>query len=232
MDIPAHGGTIACASVSAWCGVRAASKSFMKPAILSTGVLVLLTLFMQAQQPAAMPLPTVTARTDSSAKRTTTEKSGYTRIKEENRTLGVAVNVRFFAVPPFPYEVQAFFIAKDNTTRARTIFDAAAETSQNLAADFAFESSPLTGTTKSWTSIPISGTYSGTTSYGQSVMGNFQGSATSYSKTAGSNIEGWIVRVVAQGKVLRVDSNQQALKGLAEKQATEFDAAAGKIRKR
>jgi hypothetical protein len=57
-------------------------------------------------------------------------------------------------------------------------------------------------------SIPFSGVYSDSGGGG----GTFSGVAVDSATTLGSKIEGWIVRLVAQGKVIRTESNQPALK--------------------
>ena len=57
--------------------------------------------------------------------------------------------------------------------------------------------------------------------------GTLTGVATSSSQTLSNKIEGWVVRVVNRGKVVRTESNQPGLKDVS----AELDQAAGAIAK-
>jgi hypothetical protein len=186
----------------------------------------------QAQQPAPMPVPNLTAKTSAASNKITRTNSGTERTAQSNRSIGVSVNVSFFTQPPAPYDVQCFFIAKDDSTGERYIFDADKATSQDKVAGFQFDSQSLAGGSKTWTSVPFSGTFSGSATDGTSVTGRFNGASSASSMTLGSKIEGWIVRVVGpDGKVVRMESNQPALKEMATRLGPALDKAATKIEK-
>ena len=185
---------------------------------------------IQAQQPVNY-VPTVTATTSSVSKRTVTTGTVYSGKAQAVRSTGVDVAISFFAAPPEAYDVQCFFLAKDEATKERYIFDIGVQQAQGRFANVSFASVPLTGTTKSWVVIPFAGTFSGTVydpkarGVSPTVDGTFSGSSGTASQKQGSKIDGWVVRVVYQGKVLRVDSNQAALSEIATKDAAVFDKA-------
>ena len=187
---------------------------------------------IQAQQPVNY-VPTVTATTSSVSKRTVTTGTVYSGKAQAVRSTGVDVAISFFAAPPEAYDVQCFFLAKDEATKERYIFDIGVQQAQGRFANVSFASVPLTGTTKSWVVIPFAGTFSGTVTDSDprargatsTVDGTFSGSSGTASRVQGSKIDGWVVRVVYQGKVLRVDSNQAALSEIAKKDAAVFDKA-------
>jgi hypothetical protein len=72
-----------------------------------------------------------------------------------------------------------------------------------------FDAPPLEGSGSRWISIPVTGY----TSDGES----FSGTAMASERISGSTVFGWIVRLVSQGDVIRIDSNQPGLKSLDPK---------------
>lgn len=194
----------------------------MKPTLL----FLLTAVLSYGQQPRSMPVPNVTARTNTASKHIERSNFGTTKTAQDIRGLTVSVNVSFFSAPPAPYDVQCFFIAKNGQTRS--IFSAVKSTSQALSSAYEFGSDKLAGATREWTAIPFSGTYTTTFEGGDTVNGNFSVLSTSSAYTPGSKFDGWIVRVVAGGKVLKIDSNQPTLLDLATKWAPSLDAAAQK----
>lgn len=176
---------------------------------------------VQGQQPeATLPNFTLVAKTGAAANRIA-RTGGNERTMQSIRTTSVDVNITFFAVPAVPYDVQCFFIAKSETTGQEFIFDALAETSREKNFVNTFASKPVDGGSKSWVSVPFSAV-----SAGGSVV---SGTAVGSSEKLGNKIEGWIVRVVAAGRVVRVESNQPTLKEDAEKLARALDKAAASI---
>ena len=178
----------------------------------------------------AMPIPTLAARTNSAGKRITRGGTATNRYQQDTRAMSVSAAVSFFNPPPADYDVQCFFIAREERGAGLWIFDAASETSRAKASQFEFTSEPISGTARTWTSLPFSGTFSATTTNGEGVQGSFSGQANSSTEVRGSKIEGWIVRVVSGGKVLRTESNQPRLRELAASNAKALDAAATHIK--
>jgi hypothetical protein len=164
----------------------------------------------------------LTAQTNKASKQIQITQSSNTRTEQEVRTESVKVNVHFFGAPKSPYEVQCFFISKNEASLAQTIYDAVSISAQKPDLNYQFVSLPLSGGSRRFTAVPLVGVYSD----GSTVTGTY---ATS-SATTGSKIEGWIVRVCVQGHAVRVESNQPSLKDLAYKISDQLDAAAAKIK--
>ena len=80
--------------------------------------------------------------------------------------------------------------------------------------------------------MKYSSSVTGNTGAGYGVVGTTTQTTVNASKTKGNVIEGWIVRVVAQGRVLRMESNQPALCQAASEMAASLNEAAAKIEKK
>jgi hypothetical protein len=167
-------------------------------------------------------LPQLAAKTSSNRRHIGISQSGFTRTEQDTRTMSVDVTCRFFEVPQIPYEVQCFFVARDEASRQRSIFDAVVGQSQETNVAWRFESQPLAGGTRRFTSVPFTSTI-------QRPDGSVEthyGTDDSQTTTTGNRIEGWIVRVVARGHVLGVQSNQPSLMEMASRFGGQLDAAA------
>ena len=141
--------------------------------------------------------------------------------KEVSRAGAVKVVLRSFSKPKSPYEVQCFFSAKD-AERNRYIFDVKKTASSETFDEMSFFSRELFGGSEKidqrpiYHSGPTGGGYSRTT-----VLPVF------LTKTvAGSSFEGWIVRVLSAGKVVRLEASLPELKSFAEKNPAIFDRVA------
>lgn len=141
--------------------------------------------------------------------------------KEVSRAGAVKVVLRSFSKPKTPYEVQCFFSAKD-AEKNRYIFDVKKTTSSETFDEMQFSSRELFGGSEKvdqrpiYHSGPTGGGYSRTT-----VVPVF------LTKTvAGSSFEGWIVRVLSAGKIVRLDASLPELKSFAEKNPAVFDRVA------
>lgn len=164
----------------------------------------------------------LTAQTNKASKQIQITQSNNTRTEQDVRTQSVKVNVHFFGTPKSPYEVQCFFISKNEASLAQTIYDAISISAQKPDLNYQFVSLALSGGSRRFTAVPLMGVYSdGST---------FTGTYATSSATTGSKIEGWIVRVCVQGHAVRVESNQPSLKNLAYKISDQLDAAAAKLK--
>ena len=184
------------------------------------------------QQPVRMEVPAVTAKTQLASKGIAITHSGYTRTEQEGRQMSVKVEVRFFHAPPAPYELQCFFISKNEATHDMQVFDEMKKTAQGQVFEWEFMSTPIAGATRKYTSTPFSGSWVGIGSDGSVTGGGtYGGTHDKYSETSGYKIVGWVVRVVGGGQVLRVESNQPSLQQTAETDAMskEFNAIAATL---
>lgn len=171
-------------------------------------------------------VPSITARTDNVGRKTVKSGMGTTSREEQDiRTLGVRVQLRSFAIPKQPYDVQCFFIARSQSTKSNYIYDVQRQQSAGQEGVHQFQAPAITGTSRKWVALPVSGTYTGTSSTGGMDRGTFTGSATYSQSVPGSKFYGWLIRVVSQGKVVRIETNQAPLKALAEANPAMFDAA-------
>jgi|GEM_PF-2679258 len=166
----------------------------------------------------APDVPNVTARTVQRGKRQYRSGSGTSvQTTTTIRSQGLEVAVSFFRNPSAPYEVECFFIARNEASNERFIYDAQVTRSQSARTTFEFYAPPLTGTIRRSVSIPISGT----TGYGHPFTGTlYQSGSVSGSKTVG-----WVVRIISRGQVVRIESNQSYLRDQAKDNPTFFDAA-------
>ncbi len=138
------------------------------------------------------------------------------------RTMAAEVELFFFDPPRQEYTVECFFIGIDDQSRESFLFGASAEKSQQQRATFNFESPPLGGTVRRSVGLALRGRSAGPPPEG--AEGSFfehlyDGAATS------ARVQGWVVRVISNGEVVRLDSNQAPLKQFAERHPEIFDQA-------
>jgi hypothetical protein len=169
--------------------------------------------------------PEVTAMTNLASRQIAELQTGSTRVEQDKRIYSVNVNCHFLSDPEEPYEVQCFFIARPEGTTGRSIFDAVAKTAHGANANFIFTSQPLAGTKRTFRSVP----FTTTSLYSNGSIGTSVGVSSSYSEVKGQKVDGWIVRVVAQGRVLSVKSNQPPLAELAAHLQSQLDAVIAKV---
>ena len=116
-------------------------------------------------------------------------------------------------------------MAKNETTRSRYIFNVIGEESKKPTFADEIHSGTLLGSKMDWTGIPLSLPAAVPEDGGTFV----DRKSVEPDTKLGSKIEGWVLRVVYQGRVLKVDSNQPFLAELANRLPKVFDeAAAGK----
>jgi hypothetical protein len=80
--------------------------------------------------------------------------------------------------------------------------------------------------------VPFSSSWVGIASDGSvAAVGGSYGTRDKYEETTGSKIVGWVVRIVGQGEVLRVESNQPSLQETAQSDAMtkQFNAIAATL---
>jgi hypothetical protein len=167
--------------------------------------------------------PFLTTRTATAGRKDVTSRGAGWSEKQAVRSMGVSVEYRFLQKPEIPYEAQCFFVAKDEANKQRYIYDCYIAPISNAFGSIEFNAQPLMGSGKRVFSIP----FSGTTTSGQYVSGTLSSS----SDISGSKVEGWIVRVVSNGTILNIESNQYGLKTLAQDNPDILDAMAKAARK-
>jgi hypothetical protein len=123
-----------------------------------------------------------------------------------------------------PYEVQCFFIAKDKS-QSRYIYDAIKFHSITQFDEVNVFARDLFGGTKT-TDISVS-PISGITSQGDYFYGTDTVVLTS--TKPGSQVEGWIVRVLSRGQVVRFEASLSDLKTFAEWESASLDKAANSV---
>jgi hypothetical protein len=138
--------------------------------------------------------------------------------------MSVTVSVQFFSPPPGPFDVQCFFMAKNETTRSRYIFNVVSTESKKPVFSDEIHSGTLLASKTDWIGIPFSLPSSVPEDGGNLV--DASGKSVESETKLGSKIEGWILRVVYQGHILKVDSNQPHLAELANRLPKLFDKAA------
>lgn len=136
------------------------------------------------------------------------------------RIVAVKVQVRSSSKPKAPYEVQCFFTATDPAHK-RYIYDAV-----------------KTPSDKQWDELVV---------YARDLFGGSQtveqGTVTTQTATEtlttsviltttvpGARLEGWIVRVISGGHVVRLEASLHNLKDFAEKEAALLDKIAAEIK--
>lgn len=171
-------------------------------------------------------IPTIDARTANSGRKTIKSGGGTSSRQEQDvRSLGVSVDLRSSNPPKQPYDVQCFFLALSTSDKQKYIYDVQCKKSSMQKDTLQFQAPNIQGASRQWTVVPVSGTFTGTAPNGAQVKGNVSGNIVNSSKTSGSKFYGWLVRVVSQGKVVRIESNQAPLKAIAEKNPEVFDKA-------
>ena len=184
------------------------------------------------QQPVRMEVPAVTAKTNLASKSIGITRSGYSRTEQDSRQMSVNVEVRFFHAPSAPYELQCFFISKNEYTKKMQVFDGMRKTAQGQVFTWQFMSQPIAGSTRKFTSVPFLSSWAAVGPHGAAaVAGGIYATNDSYSERSGYKIEGWVVRIVGQGNVLRVESNQPALQQIAQsdEMTRQLDAIAARL---
>ena len=138
------------------------------------------------------------------------------RVREVTRNQCVDAKIFFTSGPTARYAIQCFFVARDEKSKNIFVYDAQSKDVEGKG-NYIFQAPSLTGTVNRSRFLFVDGT----TMTGESVTGTLYFS----SSVAGAKIYGWLVRVISDGKVLKVETNQPALKSLVEKNLAIFDAA-------
>lgn len=138
------------------------------------------------------------------------------------RTMAAEAEVFFFNPPSQDYTVECFFVAIDDQSRDTFLFGASRETSSEQRATFSFESPPLGGTVRRSVGLALRGRSQGRPPEGsEGFMFDhlYDGAATS------ARVQGWVIRVISNGEVVRLESNQGPLKLFAERHPEILDQA-------
>lgn len=158
--------------------------------------------------------------------------TGYNQSKQSKnvtRAGAVKVVLRSFSKPKAPFEVQCFFSAKDPENK-RYIFDVKKTTSSETFDEMEFFSRELFGGSE--TVDRSTRTVNGVQSlpYGGAASTTYSVPVFLTTTVTGSDFEGWIVRVISAGKVVRSDASLQELKTLAERTPEVFDKVAAEMK--
>jgi hypothetical protein len=143
------------------------------------------------------------------------------------RVAAVKVQLRSFSVPAEPYEVQCFFVAK-GPDRQRYVYDAVKTTSKLQYDEINIFSRDLFGGSVSFQKTTSGGSYFGVDANGLQQEGALTTSQSELATKPGSKIEGWIVRVLSGGKVIRTEASLHELKEFASKSGAELDGIASR----
>jgi hypothetical protein len=143
--------------------------------------------------------------------------------RSTNRVVAVKVRLSSFSKPKEPYEVQCFFIAKE-PSQGRYIYDTKKMISSQQSEEFDVYARELFGGSQSVQSA--SSTRSSGGSFGGGNATRVTTTNRMASSSSGSKSEGWIVRVLSGGKVVRMEASLQELKSFAEKESAQLDARA------
>ena len=175
-------------------------------------------------------LPMVTAATLSSGKKgvTTITSDGFIE-GHVGQSIGVSVKWRYFRAPTEPCELQCFFVAKHDSNKARYVYDVATRQTTEIGGEVQFLAQPLLSSGLKWADIPFAGTITGSN---PTKTARIDGTLTLTSAVPGSKLEGWIVRAVSGGQVVRIISNQSHLESLAKEIPEKLDAIAAKRKKK
>ena len=178
------------------------------------GIVCAITMTARAQN--RPDIPFISARTDNWGKSTVrgTDSAGWQE-SQDMSALGVRVELKSFRSPQQPYDVQCFFIARKDVDKSEYIYNVQRRASSAQFDVVVFQAPPLKGHGQRTLFIPVIGPTSGVALLTQGAQG--------------SRFYGWIIRVVSQGMVVRVDSNQPTLKFLAGSAASTFDAAVRRV---
>jgi hypothetical protein len=143
--------------------------------------------------------------------------------------LAVTVQLRTLGKPQGePYEVQCFFVAKDKV-KTRYIYDIVKFHSSARFDEVNVFARDLFGGTKTVDLGVSNDSISGTTSYGDFFHGTLTREVVLTTTKPGSQIEGWIVRVLSGGQVVRFETSLSELKTFAEWKSALLDAAANSV---
>lgn len=152
------------------------------------------------------------------------------------RSFGIAGKVRFTHVPPASYLIECFFVCKSPIGTDRYIIKTEVFRKDGYEAQFQSTVPNFNGDdTAERVIIPAAQTSSNLSSFAKPVSkpeptlapGATPAPTPQLPQTPrGAKYEGWIVRVTADGQILRVDSNQPELATLARTQQDIFDTAA------
>lgn len=153
----------------------------------------------------------------------------YSQSKDVSRSGAVKVVLRSFAEPRAPYEVQCFFSAKDRQ-KNRYIFDVKKTTSSATFDEMQFFSRDLFGGSETVDQRITTGRSYQTTPYGGGYSTNVPVAVLLTKVVPGSSFEGWIVRVISAGKVVRMEASLQELKQIADKEAAVLDQLAAEAK--
>jgi len=205
-------------------------KSHLRTLLLT---IVAASLPAEAQQPQVPTLTAISLQRGNAISRSSSARyvggvSSTTVSKDTSRIAAVKVTLRSFSAPKTPYEVQCFFCAK-SFTKTRYIFDAKKVLSSALFDEINIFGRDLFGGAQTIAKASASQPITGTTQYGEEVSGTLETTVRLTTTTSGSTIEGWIVRVISEGKVVRMDASLQELKVLAERESALLDGVAAQI---
>lgn len=145
--------------------------------------------------------------------------------KETTRVAAIRVKVSAFSKPTEPYEVQCFFFAKD-PGRRRFIYDVQRFQSEQALADFAVYARDLFGGSQTVTQSTRYVTLTEVTTQGSVETKTVPVTDTQVSTTRGNNREGWVVRVLSNGRLARMTSSLAQLQQFAEKESALLDKLA------
>ena len=194
------------------------AKLIVKSAIKH--LLIFALLFRPASGWCELMHPFITARTDLTGKNEVQRKGADYVETQTVRSISVYVEYRFLQKPTAEYEAQCFFVAKNESSKQWYIYETHAARFSDMYGTLRFKAQPLLGSGQRVTSIP----FTGTTWSGQPVKGRLH-SSTSFT---GSKVAGWVVRIVIDGQVLNIESNQFSLKQLAKDNPDTFKDALNK----
>ena len=115
----------------------------------------------------------------------------------------VGVELRSFRLPRESYDVQCFFFVNvDKGGGESVIWDVKRQKAGGISSKHEFSADTVTG------------------------------SVGKYSISDGLKLSGWVVRVLSEGKVVRLESNQPGLRDFAVKESALLDAEAEKIKQK
>ncbi|MEI8107044.1 MAG: hypothetical protein WCI46_04440 [Verrucomicrobiota bacterium] len=140
-----------------------------------------------------------------------------TRVREAVRQNGVMVHFGSMNIHQVkgPYEVQCFFIARSGKGEGE-VYDIQRQVS-DLPTDGEFYSSPLIGKSTFLTTYPVEIQLS------PANARTVSGTVSIYSETRGHTFGGWLIRVLEDGKVVRVEASTAEIKSQAIRDSEKFD---------
>ncbi len=184
----------------------------------------------RAQQPQVPSVHAVSLQRSASVARSSTARyvgqASYTSsTKSTNRMAAVKVTLRSFQKPIAPYEVQCFFVAKDYA-KMRYVFDAKKVHSSATFDEINIFGKGLDGGTQNFEQETTHATLPGQSGASAQLNRNRLETRQLTTVRSGSSLEGWIVRVISGGKVVRTETSLQELKGFAEQEVVMLDEIA------